>query len=690
MTHRIFLLSLGVCLAACPRPGGSTTVNGKPRVEAKSDKRADAALADAVHLQDTKGRKAAVEAYLSVRKAFPETTAGQEALYRAGIAAYEEGDYATARRSLDELIFENPLYPQADQARLTSALAALELKQYRDAYQALQSLVDTLSGPDKRRAEEALARAAAGAKQYGDALKLALKKVDDTSGAERDEALKALEDVVETKANFLSVAEAYQGLSPGHPAWPLLTFKLSRIYFHLRDWQRLDETLRSLLREAPGSPWAAPARQMLERTARRFEVKPKVVGAVLPLSGKYKALGEAVMRGLTLALKGSDVELIAKDSQGDVNLAGKLVEELALDEGAIAIVGPLLSDDARRAALVAEELQVPIISLSRAEGLTAIGPHVFRNMLTNQQQADALAEYATKALGFKSFGVLYPNIPFGVEVANDFWDAVEKRGGTLRAAETYDHDQTTFTSEAKRLVGRYYMEDRGDYLEKLRELREQGLDDYHRRKALEKVKKDLPPVIDFEALLIADSWQRVSLVAPALAVEDIITNACDKKDLEKIQKTTGQDKLKTVVLLGPSTWSSPKSRTVDDYELVVRGGKFVHCSVYVDGFYEGSSRKATKVFVDLFHDANKDVQPSLLDAVGFDTGGMLKLLLDTKAPKSRAELREQLAGLHDYDGATGLTRFDEKREAVKPLFMLTIDPKGIKELPPVVAGKPQG
>jgi hypothetical protein len=35
----------------------------------------------------------------------------------------------------------------------------------------------------------------------------------------------------------------------------------------------------------------------------------------------------------------------------------------------------------------------------------------------------------------------------------------------------------------------------------------------------------------------------------------------------------------------------------------------------------------------------------------------------------------------DYDGATGSTRFDDKREAQKPLFLLTIDPKGIKELP---------
>lgn len=689
MKVRLLLAALGVCLTACPRSSGSTT--GSPKVEAKVDPKADEALAQAKQTADAKGRKAGIDAFFAVRKAYPETTAGQEALYRAGVLAFEEGDYATARRSLDELIFENPLYPDAKQARLTAALAALELKQYRDAYQALQALLPSLDGAMKEKAEAALLKAASGAQAYGEALKLALEKVDRTSGSERDAAMLELEQTIETRTNFMAIAEAYESLSKSHPGWPLLTFKLARIYFHLRDWVRLDETLKALLREAPNSPWAPAAKQMAERTARRFEVKPKVVGAVLPMTGKYKALGDAVLRGLNLALKGSGVELSVKDSQGDVNLAGKLVEDLALDEGAIAIVGPLLSDDARRAALVAEELQVPIITLSRADGLTQIGPHVFRNMVTNRQQADALAEYATGTLGFKSFGVLFPNIPFGVEVANEFWDAVEKRGGVVRAAENYDHDQTTFTAEAKKLVGRYYLEDRWDYIEKMRDTREQGLDDFRRRKAMEKIRKELDPVVDFEALLIPDSWQRVSLVAPALAVEDLVTNACDKKDLERIQKTTGKDQLKTVVLLGPSTWSSPRTRNGESWELVERGGKFVHCSVYVDGFYEGSSRKATRVFVDHFKDDYKDAQPTLLDAVGFDTGGMLKQLLDQQGVKTRSDLRERLSTLRGFEGATGTTHFDQNREAVKPLFLLTIDPKGLKELPPVSVGaKPQG
>ncbi|MBK7864584.1 MAG: penicillin-binding protein activator [Archangiaceae bacterium] len=675
-------------LTACPPKAPPGPGEGeRPRVTVKKDDKADQALAAAATAA-SQGKKKGVEAYLAVRKAYPESTAGQEALYQAGVLAFEEGDWVTARKALNELLFENPLYEKADDARLKSALAALELKAYRDAYQMLQPLVDKLSGPEKQKAQEALERAAAGSQNYGEALKLALKAVDDASGdADRKAALDRLEETVESKTSFLALAEAWHELPTTHPAWPMVTFKLARVYYHLRDWVRLDETLRKLVAEAPQSQWSPEARALLERTARRQDVKPKVVGAVLPMSGKYKALGEAVMRGMQLALKGSSVELVVKDSQGDVNLAGKMVEELAFESGAIAIIGPLLADDSRRAALVAEELQVPIVTMTRGENITQIGPHVFRNMVTDHQQAEALADYAVNELGFKTFGVMYPNIPFGVELANSFWDEIEKRGGVMRAAETYDHDQTTYTAQAQALVGRSerFLNDRADYIEKMREIRDnKELDEYRKRKAREKAISNLPPVIDFEALLIPDAWQKVSLVAPALAVEDIVTNGCDRKDIERILKTTGKNNvkdLKPVVLLGPSTWSSPKDRN-GDYELVTRGGKFVLCSIYVDSFYEGSNRKATKVFVDQFHDAHgKDTQPTLLDAVGYDTAGMVRHVIEKNQPRTRDDFTQLLGALKDYDGATGQTRFDDRREAQKPLFLLTIDPKGIKEIP---------
>lgn len=684
----LLVVAAALALCACPRPTG-TTGNNTPRVEVKQDPAADQALAAAINTADTKGPKAGIEALLLVRKTYPESTAGQDALYRAGVLAFEEGDYVQARKSLNELVFENPLHPKADDARLKAGLAAVELKAWRDAYQTLSTLLDKLSGEDKRLAEEGLAKAAAATQQFSEALRMALKKVDAAGTPEETKtALDELEVVVETKTDFRSIAEAWEGLSSSSPAWPLLTFKLARVYYHLRDYPRLEERLNALLEKAPNSPWAKDAQALKARVSRRAQVRPKAIGAVLPMSGKYKAFGETTLRGLQLALKGSEVELVVKDTQGDPALTGKLVEELALDDGVIAIVGPLLTDDARRAALVAEELQVPLLTMSRAPQLTEIGPHVFRTMVTNEQQAEALADYAMGTLGYKSFAMLYPNTPFGVELTNEFWDAIVKRGGEVRGVESYDHDQKTFTEEAKKLVGRYYLEDRYDYIEQLREIREKDTDEFHRRKAIEKMKAKLEPVVDFEALLIPDAWQQVSLVAPALAVEDIITNACDKKDLERIQKTTGKTKLKTVTLLGPSTWSSPKGQSGDPM-LIERGGKYVLCSVFVDTFFEGSDRAGTKNFVKAFREAHRDATITLVDVVGYDTGAILKNVVEKGQPGSRASFREKLAALKNFEGATTSISFDDKREAKRDLFFLNITPKGIKEVqaaPP----KPEG
>jgi ABC-type branched-subunit amino acid transport system substrate-binding protein len=63
---------------------------------------------------------------------------------------------------------------------------------------------------------------------------------------------------------------------------------------------------------------------------------------------------------------------------------------------------------------------------------------------------------------------------------------------------------------------------------------------------------------------------------------------------------------------------------------------------------------------------------------------MVRQLVDGKqaAPRTRAQMRDALAGLKDFDGATGRTHFDDKREAEKPLFYLSVDNKGVKELDP--------
>lgn len=701
-SRRALGLALALLLTACPKTttpvrGGGGTTEGqpdhetgvtqptRPRVEARKDEAADAALAQAIeNAARATDKKQAAEVFLGVRKTYPDTTASQEALYRAGVLYFESEDYTNARKAFNELLFENPLFPQAEDAKKKLALSALEVGAYRDAYQTLLSLAERAEGPERQKLMADAERAAEGAGQYGAALDIAVKVAGDAKTPQEQQAAVArVEQLVEGRAAFVDIARVAEGMSPRHPAWPVLTFKLARIYYHLRDWTRLEETLHRFLQEAPSHPLAPQAQEMLSRATRRVDVHPKTVGVLLPMSGRFKPIGEAVLRGIQLALNGSDIELIVKDTQGEVMMAGQAMEQLAFDEGAIAVLGPLLPDDSRRAALVAEELQVPLLTMTRTEGITDIGSYVFRNMLTNSAQAQAIADYAMKSRNFKRFAVLYPNIPYGVEMANSFWDEVVENGGTVRGAESYSHDQTTFTTEAKKLVGRYYLEDRADYLEGVRDLQGESLDAFRKRKAMEKLKSGVEPVIDFDAIFIPDDWKRVSLVGPALAVEDIVTNACDPRDLERIRKTTGKKDLKTVTLLGTNTWSSPKGRSGLP-ELIERGGKFVTCSVYVDGFFIDSQRPATRKFVQAFREAYKDVdkEPGLLEAIGYDSALMLRQIIQKQKPATRADMREALINLKNFEGATGRTSFNDKREAVKPLFLLSVDSKGVKEINP--------
>jgi ABC-type branched-subunit amino acid transport system substrate-binding protein len=620
----VAVIAWGACVRRAAAAGdlGGSGEPTQPAFEPKQSSEADEALKAAHAVAESGDKKKAGEAYLAVRRAHPETTAGQEALYRAGVLYFELRAWADARKTLNELVFENPLHEKANDARLKAGLAALEMGAYRDAYQTLSALAQRVEGPEREQALRAAERAASAGQLFNEALRVALRRVDDAGSPEqRTAALDEVTRLVEGQVPFVEIARQQQDLSPSHPAWPILTFKLARIYYHLRDWTRLNETLEVFLREAPQHPFAAEARGLQERAQRRSEARPKTIGVVLPMTGKYKLLGEAVLRGIKLALEGSDVELVVKDSQGDVMLTGKVMEELVFDSGAIAILGPLLVDDSRRAALLSEELQVPLLTFTRADGITQLSPWVFRNMLTNAAQAEALARYTIDVLGFKRFAILYPNKPYGVELTNAFWDELQKRGAQVRGVESYDHDQTTFTAEAKKLVGRYYLEDRHDYLEASAKIQASAMNAFRKRKAMEKLRSSLKPIVDFEALFVPDDWRSVGLVAPALAVEDIITNACDPDDLERIRRTTGNKNLRTVTLLGTNQWSSPKGRSGIP-ELVERGGKFVTCSVYVDGFYVDSERPATKRFVEAYRHAYPDQrEPGLLEAIGYDSAG---------------------------------------------------------------------
>src|SRR5690349_19026022 len=160
------LLLAGLWLCACPPrrpdivlPDDHNKPPDRPRVEVKKSDEADRALEQATATAKAAGSKEkAVEAYMAVRKAYPESTAGQEALYRAGIVYFEAGDFVNARKTFNELLYENPLFDKSEDAERMLGESALQVGAYRDAYQTLWSLADKASGDERRRLLEEACR----------------------------------------------------------------------------------------------------------------------------------------------------------------------------------------------------------------------------------------------------------------------------------------------------------------------------------------------------------------------------------------------------------------------------------------------------------------------------------------------------------------------------------------------------
>jgi ABC-type branched-subunit amino acid transport system substrate-binding protein len=624
----------------------------------------------------------AADAFGDFLSVFPFTSLSPEAHFRHAVCLIRLRDYKAARLELRAFLTDSPSSPVRKQATIEAAYAAAMLGQTQEAAQLLQPVLATLTDEDRRAEAPVLevmaptyapkttaAAPSAETLSVGQSDLTEIRKLIADVKSNRTGAQQELERAVDSRATFLDLATLYAENDTGSPAWGLVAAKIARVYLHLGDLAKAKEAADRAVR-AGGNTHQQSMQEILDLAAQQSLVKPNLVGVILPVTGRFKPYGDQLQNGLNLAIgAGDNIQLLTRDSQGDPSLAVAAVEDLA-KQGVIAIIGPVGTQEAIPAAVRAQELGIPMISLSRAEGVTQAGPFVFRNSLTNSAQGRALARYAAEVMNVKRAAILAPDIQSGQEVTGPFWDSFESDGGEVRGYETYAQDQTTFSGPLKKLV--VHVVDRESMKEEADRIKATVTNAYRRKKLLDKLGKNAPPVIDFDVLLVPDYYKTVLQIAPALASEDVITNGCDAKEMERIKKTTHRDEIKTVTLLGTAGWDSP--------DLIARAGRYVQCAVVVDGFYINSARDPTKQFVSAYREKyNQD--PGLLDAQAYDTGRIVRDIIQRVRPSTRQQFRDAIASVRRFPGATGETTFAPDREADKPLFFVTVDKAGFSELP---------
>lgn len=225
------------------------------------------------------------------------------------------------------------------------------------------------------------------------------------------------------------------------------------------------------------------------------------IGVILPLTGKYAAYGNATLNGIECAAgifspcEGPvNAELVIKDDGGEPEKAALAVEELARNEGASVIIGPMTSSSVNAAALKAQEIGVPLISLSQKEDVADTGNYIFGVALTAEAQVKAIVDWARHTKKIKNFAIVYPMNAYGKKY-KDLFDAhvTESKGKVVFAKE---YGETTL--------------DFGGMF-----------------------RTNIPK---FEALFIPDSYRAVGYIAPVLEMEGV----------------------KGVQLIGVSRWNNPE------------------------------------------------------------------------------------------------------------------------------------
>ena len=404
------------------------------------------------------------------------------------------------------------------------------------------------------------------------------------------------------------------------------------------------------------------------------------LGLLLPLSGRDAEVevGRELLEGVLFANEeqGAPFEIVAVDVGGDFgdlpivqSQADRLMQVVQgarylIDRaGVLAIIGPVYSEACVAAAAVAEPRGVPLIApLAQQSGLDSLGYHIFQLNVIPDTQARALAEYATLVLGLETLAILAPLSDYGWAFQRDFVGTAAENGGEVLHSEWYFAGETT------------------DFKNQFEAIRRAAFP------LMSPIEADTLAVVDSLSLalldtsLAADATFLEALAADSLAVAEepdsteIFVDAVDGlavvvesfDDAARIAPQVHFHRLRTQ-LLGNDVWNESEAIRA----LSPTDRQYLRDCIFVSR--SGDTAPSTRVFTDAFR--TRYGRDPGLGAFSYDAA---RLVIDAwqQGETSRSGLRDWLAAVRDYEGASGRISFPHGRRVNGEIGLLKIDDRG--------------
>jgi len=619
-----------------------------PQEPAAAAPEVDAAFEQAQQYDRLGAFDRAFDAYETFVRDQPYGEKTRQALYRMARIRYGDRQFAEALSLLKRIAREYPEHPDAPRIELEILTTLYRMGDHASCRTRGTDWLRTHSGhPLEGEVRFLLGRNEQEAGEPLEALSQWIRAADllgkDADALERLD--QAVADLIQSAS--LDQLQEMSNVPMPHPYFPDILLRIARLHLDREELSEAQETAFALLEATSDPERVLKARHILAAVDEKLSVYKGRVGCLLPMSGPFGIYGEETLNGIQLAAApwlndgtGPEIELLIRDTRGDADVTAAAVEELARESRVMAIIGPLSSKAAQAAAAKAQELGVPIITMTQKEDLPHAGDMVYRNFLTPSMQVETLLDRAVHLLGFHRFGILYPDNPYGRHFMNLFWDGLEALGCEVTAVESYAPDKTDFADEVQRMIGLYYP--RPASVVRMLEERKAQI-------GLPEEDEDEPePIVDFDAVFIPDNSERVALIAPQFPFHKVLN----------------------IRFLGTSLWQSPA--------LIELAGDYVQGALLPSGFFSEIDTEPVQSFV-MGYEASFGQAPGLLAAVGYDTMRFLRETLSDPLILTRNDLRRAIYEFDGLEGATGMIRFDRHGELEKPPRILTV--KGTRFVP---------
>ncbi len=568
---------------------------------------------------------------------YPEEPLAPAALMKIGAIHSLQGNPARARLAYTQLISEYPASPLGAEA-MVETLRLLTLEgDYREVVARAPAALQMMSTPGQRlRALSLIGDAYMGLEApldavaaYTGAMKMARPAEQEAVAAKLRAALMRL-----TAEDVQALAARRDDRLP----MDYLLFQAGILFAREGRPREARVLLNAFTERYPTHSQTPLAAQALADIAKAGPREWVSLGALLPLSGSYQAIGQKAMRGLELAVSHHNargtppqVRLILKDTASEAATTVQALQELDR-ENAAAVIGPLVHAEA--AAPEAQRLGLPIIAITQKDQLAGLGPYVFRNFITPKAQAQSLAAFAVGRLGITRAVILFPDETYGRTFSALFREEFQSRGGQILDALAYSPEAVDFSPVIRKLLNfarRVPKENRpGDVAPRVPETRRRSLEE-----------KDYDLEFDFEALFIPDEPKKAGMLVPQLSYHDV----------------------RGIQLLGTNLWSSQA--------LIRYAEAYVQGAVMPEGFFPGSPDPQTVQFVSSFEETYQE-KPGIIEAIVYDSARMVLEAVGRPEVRLRGDIAAHLRRPEGFSGVTGFSRFDDTGEVQKTLRILQV------------------